>query len=149
MIHNFKAVFLIDRGKNSWSATPLQSKTTVAETFYKTWRAFFLGSPGCFHWNDWTQSMTRYHFWLLGAREPFPCWCYFCSKFSIFVKSVKIVWHEPNDMPTPLVISVLVIRRLSKINFFTALMFWMVVDVFGQTWRASSLTVTRPSLKNS
>ena len=37
--------------------------------------------------------------------------------------SVKIAWHEPNDIPTSSATSLMlvVIRRLSKIIFFTAL----------------------------
>ena len=60
--------------------------------------------------------------------------------------SVKIAWHEPNDMPTSSATSRVVIRRLSRIIFFTALMFSSVVNVLGQPELASSLTSSRPIL---
>ena len=63
----------------------------------------------------------------------------FCSKFSNFgtifaaaffmpITSVKIARHEPNDMATLSATSLIGIRRLSKIIFFTASMFSSVVD---------------------
>ena len=45
--------------------------------------------------------------------------------------SVKIALHVPDDMPTSSATSLIVIRRLIKIIFFTALMFSSVVDVLG------------------
>ena len=59
---------------------------------------------------------------------------------------VKITWHEPNDMPTSSATSVIVIRRLSKIIFFTASMFPSVFDVLKRAERALSLTSSWPSL---
>ena len=47
--------------------------------------------------------------------------------------SIKIAWHEPNDMPTSSATSLIVIRRLSKIIFFTASMLSSVVDVLGRS----------------
>ena len=81
----------------------------------------------------------------------------FCSKFSNFgtifaaarfmpKTSVKIAWHEPNDMPTSSATSLVVIRRLSKIIFFTASMFSLVVDVLERPGQASSLKSSRCSL---
>ena len=69
----------------------------------------------------------------------------FCSKFTNFgtifaaisftlKTSVKIIWHEPNDIPTSSATSVIVIRRLSNNIFFTVSM-----------GRASPLTYSRPS----
>ena len=63
--------------------------------------------------------------------------CCFCSKFSNFgtifaalcfmsKTSVKIVWHESNDMPTSSATSLIAIRRLSKIIQCSS-----VVDVLG------------------
>ena len=52
--------------------------------------------------------------------------------------SVKIAWHEPNDMPTSLATSLIVIRRLSN--------FSSVVDMIGRARQASSLTSSRPFL---
>ena len=46
--------------------------------------------------------------------------------------SVKIAWHEPNDMPTALASSLIVIRRLFKIIYFTASIFSSVVEVLGR-----------------
>ena len=79
----------------------------------------------------------------------------FCSKFSDFgiifpaarfmAKTfVKIAWHEPNDMPASS--AMFLIRRLSKIIFFTASMFSSVVDLLGRPGRVLSLTFIRPSL---
>ena len=50
-------------------------------------------------------------------------------------------------MPTSSAGFLIVIRRLSKIIFFTASMFSLVVDVLGRPGRASSLTSSQPSLK--
>ena len=58
----------------------------------------------------------------------------FCSKFSNFgtifaitrflpKTSVKIAWHQLNDRPTSSATCLIVMRRLSKIIFFTALIF--------------------------
>ena len=82
---------------------------------------------------------------------------YLCSKFSNFrticvaawfmpKTNIKIVWHEPNDMLTSSATSLIVIRRLSKIVFFTASMFSSVVDVLDQPGRALSLTFSQSSL---
>ena len=81
----------------------------------------------------------------------------FCSKFRIFViifsaahfmskKFIKISWHELNDMATSSATSLIVIRQLFKIIFFTASMFSSVVDVLGRSGRASSLTSSQFSL---
>ena len=78
----------------------------------------------------------------------------FCLKFSKFwtifaarrfmpIISVKIAWHEPNDMPTSSATSLIVIRGLSKISFFIASMFSSVIDVFGRLERASSVKSSR------
>ena len=83
--------------------------------------------------------------------------CCFCSKFSNFgtfftaacfipKTSVKIVWHEPNYMPTSSATYLIEIRQLSKIIFFTASMFSWVVDVLKRPGRALSLISSRPSL---
>ena len=83
--------------------------------------------------------------------------CCFCLKFSNFATtfdaacfmlktSGQIAWHEPYDMSTSLATSLIVIRGLSKINFFTASMFSSVVDVFGRPGEVSSLKSSRPSL---
>ena len=60
--------------------------------------------------------------------------------------SVKIVWHEPNVIPTSSPTSLTVIQRLTTIIFFTCRMFSSVVDVLEWPGRASSLTTSRPSL---
>ena len=71
----------------------------------------------------------------------------FCNFGTIFAVarfmpeiSVKIACHEPNDMPTSSASSLIVIRRLFKIIFFTALMFSSVVNVLGRPRQATSLT---------
>uniref|UniRef100_A0A0K2TV66 Uncharacterized protein n=1 Tax=Lepeophtheirus salmonis TaxID=72036 RepID=A0A0K2TV66_LEPSM len=61
--------------------------------------------------------------------------------------SEKIVWHEPNDMPTSSATSLMVIRRFSKTICFNLSTFSSVVDVLGRPERESSLTSSRPSLK--
>ena len=60
--------------------------------------------------------------------------------------SIKIAWHKPSDIPTSSATSLIVIRRLSKIIFFTASMFSSVVDVLGRSGRPSSLASSRRSL---
>ena len=81
----------------------------------------------------------------------------FCSKFSNFGTifavarfmpkiSVKIAWHEMNNMLTSSATSPTVIRRLSKIIFFTASMLSAIVDVLGRPGRSSLLTSSYPSL---
>ena len=61
--------------------------------------------------------------------------CLFFSKFSNYgtffaaasfmpKTSVKIVWHEPNDMPISLATSIILIRRLSKIIFINFIGYW-------------------------
>ena len=73
---------------------------------------------------------------------PFRCCFYlkFCNFGTIFTSarfmpktSIKIAWHEPNDMPTSSVsfLQVIVIRRLFNIIFFTASMFSPVVGDLG------------------
>ena len=60
--------------------------------------------------------------------------------------SVKIVWHETNDMPTSLATSLTVIRRFSKIIFVTGTMCSSVVHVFGRPEQVSSLTSSQLNL---
>ena len=65
----------------------------------------------------------------------------FCSKFSNFRKSlpkisVKIVWHEPNDMPTSSATALIVILQWFIIIYFT-------VSLFFGCWRT---LVTRTSV---
>ena len=45
--------------------------------------------------------------------------------------SIKIPWHETNDMSTSSTFSLILIRRLSKNIFFSASMFSTVADMFG------------------
>ena len=56
--------------------------------------------------------------------------------------SLKIAWHEPNDMPALSATYLIVIRGLYKISFNVS----SVVDVLGRPGRASSLTSSWPSL---
>ena len=75
----------------------------------------------------------------------------FCSKCSNFLKifrsktSIKIAWNKPNDMLSSLATSLILIRRLSKIIFFTASMFSTFVNVPGWLGRVWSLTSSQPS----
>ena len=77
--------------------------------------------------------------WVMSMRS------YFSSKFSNF-GIIFAAWHGPNDMPTSLATSLIVIRRLTKIIFFIASMFSSVVDVLGRLGLASSLTSSWSSL---
>ena len=60
---------------------------------------------------------------------------------------IKIAWHEPNDMPTSSATSLIVIRWLSKLIFFIASMFSLVVNVLGRPRRLSPLTSSQPSIR--
>ena len=81
---------------------------------------------------------------------------WFCSKFgnlgtifaairSVFKTSVKIAWHDSNDMQTSSATSLIVVGWLFKIIYFTALMFSSVVDLLEWAGRASSVTSSWPS----
>ena len=97
----------------------------------------FIGMIGLWFQCHSCTSMIRHKLWPFWAHldrrwtlstSPERRHC-FCSKFSNFGKifaasrfmsktSLKIAWHEPNDMPTSSATSLTVIRRLSKINVF-------------------------------
>ena len=62
--------------------------------------------------------------------------------------SVKIDWHEPNDMLRSSAISLIVIRRFFNTISFTSWTFSSVFDVLGRPERGSSLTFSRPSWNN-
>ena len=85
--------------------------------------------------------------------EQCPCKVVFAQSFAILSQSwlmpkisVKIACHEPKNIPISSVTSLIVIRRLSKIIFFTAFMFSSIIDVLGRPGQVSSLTSSRPSL---
>ena len=67
------------------------------------------------------------------SSELCPCHVVFAQIFAAarFMPktSVKIAWHEPIDMPSSSATSLIMIRQLFKIIFFTASMFPLVVDV--------------------
>ena len=118
-------------------ATPLQSKKTVSKTFRfdRNWRAFF-----------WTFPMICHQLWPFWATSIERCFCsIFSNSGTIFAAarfmpktSVKITWHEPNDMPRLSATSLIEIQRLSKIIFFTFIVYWrapatrtsIVIDIF-------------------
>ena len=136
--------------------------------FDRTWRAFFgLRSSGGFHWHDWglVSPMIRRQLWTFWTNldrrwtsstslEQYPYDVIFAQNFvTIFAVarfmpkiSVKIAWHESNYMATSSAISLIVIRRLPKIIFFTASMFSLIIDVLGRLGRTSLMKSSRPSL---
>ena len=79
--------------------------------------------------------------WAMCMRRCF-CWKFsnfgtICAAAHLMPKiSAKIVWLEPNDMPTSSATSLILIRQLSKIILFTALMVSSVVDMLGQPGHA-------------
>ena len=159
--HIFKVVLLINR-TTLWQEYTLQSKKTMSKTFaFDELDVLFLvlallGSSirvivlwlQCHSHTP----MIRHQLWPFWANldSHWTSLTFFCSKFSnfetIFATSVKIAWHEPNDMSTSSATSLIVFRQLSKSIFFTYSMFSLVVDVFGRPGRSSSLTDSRPSL---
>ena len=85
-------------------------------------------------------------FWANLNRMQRYIWSKFCNFGTIFAAasfmhktSVKIALHEPYEAPKSSSTSLIGIRRLSKLIFFTASMFLSVVDELGQPGRASSL----------
>ena len=124
-------------GKNSWCTTPLQSKN-------RSWLFWMLPLK----WLGLGVNVIAIHSWFVTSYDLFrQIWivvehcqhllsdvslrCCFSSKFSHFwtifaaarfmrKTSVNIALHEPDHVPTS---SAIVIRRLSEIVFFTALMF--------------------------
>ena len=119
---------------------------------------FYFGSSARFHSDDWasvSMSLPYTHdsspgLSLLSKSESSSTSSERCSCDFIFAKnvaifeqswlpyvpetSVKIAWHQPNDMPTSSATSLTVIRRLSKIIFFTAFKCFnrmlMCIDIF-------------------
>ena len=105
-------------------------------------RFFFIFSIVWFQCHSHTP-MIRHQLWTFWTNldhrctsstssERCPCnvfFFFFCNFGTIFAAarfmpnpSLKIAWHEPNDMPTLSAISLIVIRQLSKIIFFLLLM---------------------------
>ena len=129
----------------------------IKETLLICWLGFGFNVIGIHPWSVtssdlFEQICTTNISWAISERRCF------CSKFRNFLTpfaaarfmpktTIKMAWHEPNDMSTSSATSLIVIRWLSKIIFFTGSMFSSVVDVLEQPGRASLLTSSRPSLK--
>ena len=135
--HNFKAVFLIDR-TTLWQELFMHHAIAIKETRSLGFLDAFIGMIGLWiqchshtpiirHqlWSFWANLVRRW----TSSTSPKRC---FCSKFSNFgtifaaarfmpKTSVKIAWHEPNEIPTLSATSLIVIRLLSKNIYFIAL----------------------------
>ena len=146
--HNFKVVFLIDH-TTFWHEFMMHHAIEIKEnreqnlyiwpnlmSFFWCWLLWRLPLG----WLDFGFNVIFIHPWFVTSSDlSEQIWI--LARF-MSNPSVKIAWHEPNNMPRSSVTFLIVIRRLTIIIFFTASIFSSIVDVLEQPGQAS----LRPSL---